>query len=293
MNPPLEPAAEAPQRPTVFSQLRQSLRSAPVLVALVILLAMVAIALFAPFLGTSDPTLIEPAARLQSPSAAHLMGTDAMGRDVYSRVMHGTRVSLLVGLGVATGTIALGLAIGVVAGYFRAADGIIMRIMDGLMAIPGILLAIALVALSGGSLLTVLIAIMIPETPRAVRLVRSVIISIRSEPYVEAAISLGTPVPRLLLRHMVPNTIAPLIVQGTFIFASAMLTEAAMSFLGVGLPPEIPSWGNVMAEGRTYFQLKPGLIFFAGAFLALTVLSVNILGDAMRDVLDPRMAKKL
>jgi peptide/nickel transport system permease protein len=288
-----EAGLPTPVRPSAFAQLRRTLRSGPVLVALLLLGAIVFIAAFAPLLGTSDPTLITPGARLQAPSAEHLMGTDALGRDVYSRVMYGARVSLAVGLGAAIFSVALGLVIGVVAGYFRWADGIIMRAMDGLMAIPAILLAIALVSLSGGSLLTVLVAIMIPEIPRAVRLVRSVIISIRNEPYVEAAISLGTPLPTLLLRHMVPNTVAPLIVQGTFIFASAMLTEAAMSFLGVGLPPEIPSWGNIMAEGRTYFQLKPGLIFFAGTFLALTVLSVNVLGDAMRDALDPRMAKKL
>jgi peptide/nickel transport system permease protein len=291
--PTAEPGPEAVIRPSAFAQFKRSLRSGPVLTAVLLLVAIVLIAIFAPFLGTSDPTLLTPGSRLQPLSSEHPMGTDALGRDVYSRVIYGARVSLAVGLGAALVSVSLGLVIGVIAGYFRTADAIVMRVMDGLMAIPGILLAIALVALSGGSLFTVLVAISIPEIPRAVRLVRSVIISIRSEPYVEAAVSLGTPVPTLLLRHMVPNTVAPLIVQGTFIFASAMLTEAAMSFLGVGLPPEIPSWGNIMAEGRTYFQLKPGLIFFAGTFLALTVLSVNILGDAMRDALDPRMAKKL
>jgi peptide/nickel transport system permease protein len=185
------------------------------------------------------------------------------------------------------------MIIGIVAGYFRAADSAIMRVMDGVMAIPGILLAIALVTLSGASLLTVVVAIAVPEIPRVVRLVRSVILGVRNEPYVEAAIALGTPAPALLMRHMVPNTIPPLIVQGTFVFASAMLAEAAMSFLGVGLPPEIPSWGNVMAEGRAYFQLLPGLILYPGVLLALTVLAINILGDALRDALDPRMAKRL
>jgi peptide/nickel transport system permease protein len=199
----------------------------------------------------------------------------------------------LVGLGAALASVTLGLFIGVIAGYFRMLDSIIMRVMDGIMAIPGILLAIALVTLSGASLMTVVVAITIPEIPRVVRLVRSVILTIRGEPYVEAAIALGTPLPALLLRHMVPNTVAPLMVQGTFVFASAMLTEAAMSFLGVGLPPEFPSWGNIMAEGRIYFQLLPGLILYAGIFLALTVLSVNVVGDAMRDALDPRMARKL
>lgn len=262
-------------------------------IAVTLLALVVVIAILAPHLGTSDPTLLDPGARLKSPSAEHPMGTDALGRDVYSRVMYGARVSLAIGLGVALASVALGLAIGIVAGYFRTVDAIVMRIMDGLMAIPGILLAIALVALWGGGITTVVVAITIPETPRVVRLVRSVIISVRGEPYVEAAIALGTPIPTLLIRHMVPSTIAPLIVQGTFILASAMLTEAAMSFLGVGLPPEIPSWGNIMAEGRTYFQLKPGLIFFAGAFLAATVLAVNIVGDAVRDALDPRIAKRV
>ncbi len=251
------------------------------------------VALLAPFLWTGDPTAINPGERLKRMSAEHWLGTDAFGRDVYSRVMYGARISLLVGLGASIASLSLGLLIGVIAGYVRALDSVIMRVMDGLMAIPGILLAIALVTLSGSGLKTVVIAIAIPEVPRVVRLVRSVILTIRGEPYVEAAIALGTSVPALLLRHMVPNTFPPLIVQGTFVFASAMLTEAAMSFLGVGLPPELPSWGNIMAEGRTYFQLMPGLILYAGIFLALTVLSVNLLGDAMRDALDPRMARKL
>ena len=279
--------------PRVLSHLRRTLGSAPVLVALVLLVLIIFIAVAAPVLWTGDPVAIDPGERLKRMSGQHWFGTDAFGRDVYSRVMYGARVSLIVGLGVSLASVALGLVIGVVAGYFRALDSVIMRVMDGVMAIPAILLAIALVTLSGASLFTVVVAITIPDIPRVVRLVRSVILTIRSEPYVEAAIALGTPVPTLLLRHMVPNTVAPLIVQGTFIFASAMLTEAAMSFLGVGLPPEIPSWGNIMAEGRTYFQLMPGLIFYAGFLLAATVLSVNVLGDAMRDALDPRMGRQL
>jgi peptide/nickel transport system permease protein len=279
--------------PSSFAQLKGTLKSAPVLAALLLLGAVVFVAVGAPFLGTVDPIAIDPGERLRRLSGAHWLGTDAFGRDVYSRVMYGARISLLVGLGASLASVMLGLLIGVIAGYIRRADGIIMRVMDGVMAIPAILLAVALVTLSGGSLLTVVIAITIPEIPRVVRLVRSVILTIRGEPYVEAAISLGTPLPALLYRHMVPNTVAPLIVQGTFVFASAMLTEAAMSFLGVGLPPEIPSWGNIMAEGRIYFQLMPGLIVYAGLFLALTVLSINVLGDAMRDALDPRLARKL
>jgi peptide/nickel transport system permease protein len=285
--------AESSSTPVSFAQLKRTLESAPVLVALLLLGAIAFVAIAAPFLGTVDPVAIEPGERLRRLSSAHWLGTDAFGRDVYSRVMYGARISLLVGLGASLASVALGLFIGVIAGYVRVADGIIMRVMDGVMAIPAILLAIALVTVSGGSLLTVVIAITIAEIPRVVRLVRSVILTVRGEPYVEAAVSLGTSLPTLLIRHMVPNTVAPLIVQGTFIFASAMLTEAAMSFLGVGLPPQIPSWGNIMAEGRIYFQLMPGLIFYAGVLLALTVLSVNVLGDAMRDALDPRLARKL
>lgn len=295
--PPGTPSAEIDTeeflRPSIFAQLKPALRSAPVRIILVILAAIVFIACFAPFLGTVDPTIVDPGQRLLPPSAEHWLGTDAFGRDVYSRVMYGARVSLIVGLGAAAASVALGLLFGVIAGYFRMADAIIMRVMDGLMAIPGILLAIALVSLSGAGLFTVLIAITIPDIPRVVRLVRSVILSVRSEPYVEAAISLGTPLPALLMRHMVPNTVAPLIVQGTYVFASAILTESILSFLGAGLPPAIPSWGNIMADGRMYFQMIPGLIFYAGIFVALTVLSVNVLGDAMRDAMDPRMARKL
>jgi peptide/nickel transport system permease protein len=288
------PAEEEEYSRTSFpAQLMRTLKSGPILVAIVALVIVVLIALLAPFLGTTDPLAIAPGERLRRMSSAHWLGTDAFGRDVYSRVLFGGRISLLVGIVVALASVAIGLLIGLVAGYFRVLDSIIMRVMDGLMAIPGILLAIALVTVSGASLRTVVIAITVPEIPRVVRLVRSVVLTLRIEPYVEAAIALGTPVPSLLLRHIVPNTVAPLIVQGTFVFASAMLTESAMSFLGVGLPPEVPSWGNIMAEGRTYFQLMPGLILYAGLLLALTVLSVNVLGDALRDALDPRMARKL
>jgi peptide/nickel transport system permease protein len=283
------PEAEASR----FAELKRVLTSTPVLIAIAIFVLIVAAGLLAPLLGTGDPLALNPRLRLQRESAAHWMGTDAFGRDMYSRVLYGARISLLVGLGAAIISIFFGLLIGLIAGYFRVLDSVIMRVMDGIMAIPGILLAIALVTLSGASLVTVVVAISIPEIPRVARLVRSVILTVRTEPYVEAAIALGTPTPVLLIRHMVPNTIPPLIVQGTFVFAAAMLTEAGMSFLGVGLPPENPSWGNIMAEGRTYFQLMPGLILYPGLLLALTVLSVNVLGDALRDALDPRMARRL
>lgn len=279
----------APKR----SHLWATLKTWPVMLSLIVLAAVIFVAIAAPLLASSDPTEINPAQRLRPISAEHFLGTDAFGRDVFSRVLYGARVSLVVGLGVAAFSLVIGLFIGVLAGYFRWVDAIVMRVMDGLMAIPGILLAIALVSISGASLLTVLIAITVPEVPRVVRLVRGVILSVRNEPYVEAALTLGTPLPTLMVRHLVPNTMAPLIVQCTYIFASAILTEAILSFLGAGVPPEISSWGNIMAEGRAYFQLLPGLVLYPGLLLSLTVLSVNLLGDALRDALDPRMAKRM
>ena len=271
------------------------------------LLLLVAIALAAPWLGTVDPSLFDPASRdllpgksgeittLEGETIEHTfrMGSDSFGRDIYSRVVYGTRVSLLVGLFTAVVAISFGTLLGLMAGYIRWLDGILMRVMDGLMSIPAILIAIALVAMWRGSLLTVVIAIAIPEIPRVTRLVRSLVLTIREEPYVEAAISLGTPTWKIMLRHILPNTVAPLIVQGTFICASGILVEAILSFLGVGLPPDIPTWGNVMAEGRSQFNEFPHNIFFPGIFLAITVLAVNILGDGLRDTLDPKMAKRV
>ncbi len=273
----------------------------------VILLVMLAIAILAPYLGTVDPTRINPASRNKTPGTeityrlddgqttkrVALMGTDSLGRDVYSRVLYGTRVSLAIGVAVAAISVAIGLMIGLVSGYIRWADGIIMRIMDGLMAIPGILLAIALVSIWRAGLITVIFAIVVPDVPRVVRLVRSVVLTVREEPYVEGAISVGTPTWTLMLRHILPNTIAPLIVQGTFIAAAAIITEAILSFLGIGIPPEIPSWGNIMAEGRTLFRVFPHNILFPGIFLALTVLAINIMGDGLRDTLDPKMSKSV
>ena len=258
-----------------------------------LLLIMVFLAVFAPLLFTSDPIQMTPLERLKTPSLIHWFGTDMFGRDIYSRTVYGSRISLIVGLVAAVLSVFLGLFIGLVAGYIRFLDAILMRIMDGLMAIPGILLAIALVSLSGASLITVTIAITIPEIPRVVRLVRSIVLSVREEPYVEAAIAAGTRLPLILSRHVLPNTIPPLIVQATYVCGSAMLTEAILSFLGAGTPPEVPSWGNIMAEGRLYFQIAPWIIFFPGITLAVTVLAVNVLGDGLRDTLDPRIAKQM
>lgn len=258
-----------------------------------ILLVLLIVALLAPLLAGADPLHISPRLRLRGPSEAFLLGSDAFGRDVWSRVVHGARISLLVSAAVASLALVTGLLIGLLAGYIRWLDGPVMRAMDGLMAIPGILLAIALVSLSGASLTTVIVAIVIPEIPRVARLVRGVVLSIREEPYVEAAIGLGTPLHKILASHVLPNTIAPLIVQGTYICASAILTESILSFLGAGLPTEIPTWGNIIAEGRAVFQRAPWIIFFPGAFLAVTVLAVNILGDGLRDTLDPRLRKRL
>ena len=253
---------------------------------------MVLIAIIGPIF-TLDPTALSPMTRLKPPSATAFFGSDFLGRDVFARVISGARISLVVGIAVALVAVSIGLVLGMIAGYIRALDGVIMRVMDGLMAIPGILLAIALVSLSGAALGTVIIAIVIPEIPRVVRLVRAVVLTVREEPYVEAAIAVGTRLPLILTRHILPNTIAPLIVQATYICGSAMLTESILGFLGAGIPPEIPSWGNIMSEGRTYFQISPWIIFYPGVALAVTVLAVNVVGDGLRDTLDPRIARKM
>ena len=265
------------------------------------------IALLAPWLGTVDPTLFDAASRdlrpgesgeittLEGEMVKHrfLMGSDSFGRDIYSRVLYGTRVSLLVGVCAAFMALVFGVLFGLTAGYVRWIDGPLMRVMDGIMAIPAILIAIALVALWRASVPTVIVAIAIPEIPRVTRLVRSLALSIREEPYVEAAVSLGTPAGRIMFGHILPNTIAPLLVQATYICAFSILLEAILSFLGVGLPPDIPTWGNIMAEGRVQFVAYPHNVFFPGIFLAITVLAVNMLGDGLRDTLDPKMAKRL
>ena len=295
-------AAEPPvSRRRIFGRL---LHNPSVVIGGFVLVVMALIGLLAPVLGTLDPTAINPSTRNKVPgfertiraddgstsTFKHRMGTDSLGRDVYSRVVYGARISLAIAVTVALASVAIGLVIGLVAGYIRWLDGPVMRVMDGLMAIPGILLAIAVVSLFRAGLAAVVIAIIVPEIPRVVRLVRSIVLSVREEPYVEAAIMAGTRVPALMARHILPNTVAPLIVQGTFIAASAILVEAILSFLGIGIPPETPSWGNIMAEGRNLFRVFPHNILYPGIFLGLTVLAVNMLGDGLRDTLDPKMA---
>lgn len=258
-----------------------------------LLLLMVLVAAFAPLLWTKDPTALAPALRTREPSAQFWFGTDMLGRDVYSRVLYGARVSLIVGFSVAILASAIGLFIGLVSGFSRLLDSIVMRVMDGMMSIPPILLAIALMALTRGSVQNVIIAITIAEVPRVSRLVRGVVLSLREQPYVEAAVASGTRTPAIIFKHILPNTLAPLTVQATYICAAAMITEAILSFIGAGTPPIIPSWGNIMAEGRALWQVKPYIVFFPAVFLSITVLAVNLLGDGLRDAIDPRLAKRL
>jgi peptide/nickel transport system permease protein len=258
-----------------------------------VLVLLILMAIFAPLLTSVDPNALRPVRRLRWPSAEYWFGTDMIGRDIYSRILYGARVSLIVGFGVAICATAAGLLIGLVAGFNRIADAIIMRIMDGLMAIPPILLAIALMAITRASIENVIVAITIAEVPRVVRLVRGIVLSLREQPFVEAARATGTRAWVILARHILPNTMAPLIVQATYICASAIITEAILSFLGAGVPPTVPSWGNIIAEGRTLFQVAAYIVVIPGLFLSITVLAINLVGDGLRDALDPRLARRM
>ena len=258
-----------------------------------LLLVLVLMAAFAPYLGTLDPTAVAPAKRTRAPSVQNWFGTDPLGRDLYSRVLYGARVSLTVGFCVATLASFIGLAIGLIAGFVQWIDNTIMRIMDGMMSIPPILVAIALMAVTRGSVSNVVIAITIAEIPRVSRLVRGIVLTLREQPFIDGAIVSGTRTPMIILRHILPNTLAPLTVQATFICASAMIVESILSFIGAGTPSHIPSWGNIMSDGRALWQVKPYIVFFPAVFLSVTVLAVNMLGDGLRDALDPRMAKRI
>jgi peptide/nickel transport system permease protein len=273
---------------------RDMIRRHPTIVIGATLLGLMALmAIFAPYLGTVDPQALSPIRRLRWPSAQYWFGTDMLGRDIYSRTIYGARISLTVGISVALLASGVGLVIGLVTGFSRWADAIVMRIMDGLMSIPSILLAIALMALTRASLENVIIAITIAQVPRDTRLVRSVVLTLRELPFVEAAYASGTGFFRILWRHILPNALPTLLVQATFTAASAMIVEAILSFLGAGTPPNIPSWGNIMAEGRSLFQVAYYIVLIPGAFLSITVLAINLLGDGLRDALDPRLARRM
>lgn len=276
----------------VLRGLRFVRRNPTLIVGLLILSLMLVAALAAPWIA-GDPYSMKPVQRFLPPSSTSWFGTDNLGRDVYARTIYGARVSLAVGLSVAISAVSTGLAIGLFAGFFRPVEVVVMRLMDGLMAIPAILLAIALISLFKGSVGVVIVAIVIPEVPRVARLVRSVVLTTREQPYVEAAIASGTRVPRILWRHIFPSTFSPLIVQATYICASAILIEAGLSFLGAGTPPEIPTWGNMIASSRVYLARAPWTVFCPGLALALVVLAVNLVGDGLRDRLDPRIARRM
>ena len=265
-------------------------RRADILISGGLLLAMVLLALLAPYLLNGDPRALSPGSRLLAPSALHWFGTDQLGRDLFVRVLYGARISLFVGFSVAFLSSLLGTFVGMVSASDRRLDAIVMRVMDGVMSIPAILLAIALMAVTGGSVLNVIVAVTIVEIPRVARLIRSIVLSLREQPYVEAAIAAGTSRPMIVVRHLLPGIWAPLIVQATFVWATAMILEAALSFIGAGTPPTTPSWGNILADARSLWQIRPTLVFFPGAFLFMTLLAVNVLGDGLRDLLDPRQA---
>jgi peptide/nickel transport system permease protein len=276
------------------SRLRRTFRRHPtIVIGGTILGLIVLVAIFAPLLATVDPQAVSPARRLRWPQERWWFGTDMMGRDVWSRTLYGARVSPIVGLGAAIVATAGGLLLGLLTGFIRWVDAVLMRVMDGLMSIPAVLLAIALMALTQASLQNVIFAIALAELPRVTRLVRGVVLTLREQPFVEAATAAGTPLKRTLFKHILPNTLAPLMVQGTYVCASAMITEAILSFIGAGTPPNIPSWGNIMSEARSIFQVGWYIVLFPAVFLSLTVLSVNLLGDGLRDMLDPRLSRRL
>lgn len=280
-----------PARPFgFFSRLRHI--NGAILIGGVIVGALLAMSLVGPFF-VGDPIRFDPLDRLTPPGADFLFGTDQYGRDILARTVYGGQTSLMVGFSVAILATVFGVAIGLLAGFYRVVDAVVMRVMDGLMAIPTILLAIALMTLTEGSVLNVVLAVTIAEIPRVVRLARSIVLSVRTMPFVEATIAAGSSDLRILIRHVLPSTLAPITVQATFICASAILIEATLSFLGAGPPPELPSWGNTIADGRSYFIIAPWIVLIPGAFLALLILGINILGDGMRDKLDPRARRNL
>jgi peptide/nickel transport system permease protein len=280
---------EAPPASGVWLWLRVALRRKVTLIGALLVALNLVVAVAAPVLARWDPQAMDVRARLSAPSAAHWLGTDDVGRDVWSRVVYGARLSMLVGGSVVILACVLGLVFGLVSGYYPLLDNVLMRVMDGLMAFPGIILAIAMMASLGPSVVNIIIALGVVYVPRVARIVRGSVLVIRETPYVEAARALGVPDASIILRHVLPNCLSPVIVQSTFIFAAAVLGEAALSFLGVGAPPYIPSWGNVLAEGRLYLQQAPWLILFPSAAIMAMILGLNVFGDGLRDLLDPKL----
>jgi peptide/nickel transport system permease protein len=264
---------------------RFAVRNPTLLGGLACLALLLATALGAHLLSSRDPVAMSPAVRLRPPSSGRPFGTDHYGRDIYARTLHGGRISLRVGATVALASVLLGTAVGLVSGFSRWLDAVVMRVVDGLMAVPSVLLALALMALVRASVETVIVALIVPEIPRVVRVVRASVLSLREHTMVEGARAAGAGTPRILLWYVLPALVAPLIVQATHIGASAILVESYLSFLGAGTPPHIPSWGNIMAEGRPYVQLGFWIVLFPGLFLMLTVLSINLIGDGLRDLL--------
>ncbi len=258
------------------------------IVGICLLVVFVLIAVFAP-LFVGDFGAIDTTQRLRPPGPLHPFGTDHLGRDIFLRTLAGTRTSMIVGVTVGFIVTLVGVGLGLCAGYFRFGGQVIMRVMDGLMAIPGILLAIALAAILGTGFGAVIIAITVPEVPRMARLIRSVVVSLREQLFVTAATAIGASVPRILLTHILPNTLGALLVQATYVCAASIIAESVLSFLGVGIPPDVPSWGNIMSVGRQYFLLAPWIIAAPGIFLVVLVLAINLVGDALRDRLDPRL----
>lgn len=259
--------------------------------ALVLLLVALA-ALAAPLIAPVDPQQLSPFDRLRGPSREYWFGTDLIGRDVFSRMLYGAQVSMLVGGAVTVCAMAAGVALGMAAGFVRWIDGVLMRLMDAMMAIPSILLAVALIALTGASIRNIVIAITVAEVPRVTRLMRGLVVGLRDQPFVEAARTAGTSSWAIVLRHILPNTLAPLLVQASYVFAAAVMTEAILSFIGAGVPPGVPSWGNIIAEGRAVFRIAPHIVLFPSLVLSVVVLAVNLLGDGLRDVFDPRFVRR-
>ncbi|MCA0048294.1 ABC transporter permease [Mesorhizobium sp. B283B1A] len=275
-----------------FPLLRPHMTRLPtsVRVAVIFMLLVALVSYLGPGIANLNPLSISPELRLNPPSSAHLLGTDMFGRDIFTRVLYGGRVSLAIGLATAVLATTAGTIFGLVAGAGQASDKILMRVMDGIMAIPGILLAIALATIFGGGVLTVILALAIPEVPGVARLVRSLTLTLREQVFIEAARSYGASPLRLLFKYILPNALAPIAVQATYICGLAILYEAYLSFVGVGVPPENPSWGNIVAEGRSFALIAPYLILYPSLVIAAVVLAVNLIGDGLRDMLDPRFA---